>query len=626
MSMQGLVTRLGLDHSGFGAGLRGAGGELAAFAGRIQSHALGIASAFGAAFGTHHVLESAREQIRSEKKLESVLRSTAGAVGHSSEELREYAAELQKVTNFGDELTINGAAVLATFKQIKGQTFTDAIAVAQDMTEVLGQDLQSSIIQVGKALNDPIKGLTALRRVGVSFTQQQIEQIKTLQESGDLLGAQGVIMQELQSEFGGAARALASPITQLKNLLGDLAENLGFLLLPSVKEIANSLMELVGPAAESRRTFEGLGNSIASVVKWVLEHGRAIVAAVAFMVVYRGALMAISAAQKTLAIGEALLKSMQGPAGWAQLAAGAVAAGVAVGVLTQHFDGLAAEVPEVASESAKLVPNLAAIDESAGDAAGSIEDLSKRVGKLKEDLRGSSLDKQLAEIDALRSAGGLADFEASALSAEARHKASGSEDKIRELRNEIGKLKGTTDDAAIAFREMLEKGSTRAQAEAVRDLTGELEKLQAQKKAAEEQKREAEKLQHEQEQFRKSLISEVATPGEKFLGRVRELAKAFKEGTIAPELFARGIKKAREDLAGGGEQKTSAKLEGLQAGSKEALSALIAFNKQGQADKDANKKTEEHTRRMKELLAEVNRKLDRQLDAIEEENIFQIPG
>lgn len=623
MSMGGLVARLGLDHSGFGAGLRGAGGELAAFANRVRSQAVSLAGLLGAGFGIKTAIEAATEAQQAAGKLDGVLASTGNTTGFASGELRKFAAELQQMTDFEDDATVAAMALLATFRNIGGQTFKDAVVMAQGMATVMGGDLQSNIKTLGKALNDPIEGLAALSKKGVQFTAEQQGMIRSMQEAGNMAGAQGIIMQELGKRFGTAAQEASTPLGRLKNFIDDIAETVGSLFLPTVQVLSTAMGGFADHVSSVQGVMAELGAKLAAVVKFFVDHAAAIGTAIKWIVAYVVAMKAITVAQRAVAAAQVIVLSLSGPAGWAKLAAGAAIAVAAVSGVNSAFSAFGDEID---AATPKYSAPFEGMRQEADEATAATAKLAERVGKLKEDLRGSSLDKQLQEIDALRSAGGLADFEASGLMAEARHKASGSVDKIQELRDEIGKLKGTTDDAAIAFREMLEKGSTRAQAEAVRDLTGELEKLQAQKKAAEEQKREAEKLQHEQEQFRKSLISEVATPGEKFLGRVRELAKAFKEGTIAPELFARGIQKAREDLAGGGEQKTSAKLEGLQAGSKEALSALIAFNKQGQADKDANKKTEEHTRRMKELLAEVNRKLDRQLDAIEEENVFQIPG
>lgn len=185
---------------------------------------LSAAAAVGFLKSSFAAFEKDQKAVR---KLESVLRSTGGAAGFTSAQLRNMASDLQKVTNFGDETTVAAQAVLATFTQIRGDVFRDAIVAAQNMSAVLEQDLQSSVIQLGKALNDPIKGITALRRVGVSFTQQQMDVIKSLVESGKVMEAQKVILAELNVEFGGAAEATRNFSTSVANDFDDLKEAIG---------------------------------------------------------------------------------------------------------------------------------------------------------------------------------------------------------------------------------------------------------------------------------------------------------------------------------------------------------------------------------------------------------------
>ena len=67
----------------------------------------------------------------------------------------------------------------------------------------LGTDAESAAIQMGKALNDPILGISALGRAGVQFTESQKEMIATLVESGDVVGAQSIILAEF--DYNGAA-------------------------------------------------------------------------------------------------------------------------------------------------------------------------------------------------------------------------------------------------------------------------------------------------------------------------------------------------------------------------------------------------------------------------------------
>jgi hypothetical protein len=128
--------------------------------------------------------------------------------------------------------------------------FDQATQIVVDMSTALGQDLKSSSIQVGKALNDPIKGVTALQRVGVSFTKQQKDQIKTLVDSGKTLDAQKLILRELGKEFGGAAEAAATPMDKLRVKVGNLEETIGTKLIPIEDKAATFLLDKGIPAIE----------------------------------------------------------------------------------------------------------------------------------------------------------------------------------------------------------------------------------------------------------------------------------------------------------------------------------------------------------------------------------------
>jgi hypothetical protein len=199
------------------------GAGLAAIGGAIKLAANECLSLFGI-------------QEKAEAQLEAVIRSTQGAARVSADEAKRLAAGLQQVTAYGDEAIIGGQNLLLTFTSIGRDIFPLATETMLDMSEALGQDLKSSAIQLGKALQDPITGTIALRRVGVAFTKEQMEQIKTLVESGNKLAAQRLILRELSTEFGGSARAAANTYTgsvqRLKNALGDLREAIGAALAP----------------------------------------------------------------------------------------------------------------------------------------------------------------------------------------------------------------------------------------------------------------------------------------------------------------------------------------------------------------------------------------------------------
>lgn len=176
-------------------------------------------------------IKSANDSENAMAQLNSVLASTKGAAGVTADQLNKQASALQKMTTFSDEAISSAQSLLLTFTNVKGKVFEDSIPVILDMSQALGQDLKSSSIQLGKALNDPIKGITALSRVGVSFTEKQKETIAKLVETGKTAEAQRVILKELNTEFGGSAAAagktFAGSMERLKNQMDDVKESIG---------------------------------------------------------------------------------------------------------------------------------------------------------------------------------------------------------------------------------------------------------------------------------------------------------------------------------------------------------------------------------------------------------------
>jgi hypothetical protein len=108
----------------------------------------------------------------------------------------------------------------------------------------MGTDAKSAAISLGKALNDPKTQLSAMARVGIKFSNSQTEFIKHLVDSGQLQKAQTVILEELQNEFGGVARALAGgtgSFAQAKNAVNDFVQEIGRLFSPEAVAIAQKL-------------------------------------------------------------------------------------------------------------------------------------------------------------------------------------------------------------------------------------------------------------------------------------------------------------------------------------------------------------------------------------------------
>jgi len=189
------------------------------------------ASVAGLAIGVSLFRSSIKNTIEQERvvaQLNQTLKSTDRFTQETSSSLQNLASELQNVSTFGDEAVIASTSLLLTFTNLGLKTLPRAQKAVLDVATALGTDLKSASLQVGKALNDPATGLSALSRSGITFSDSQKEVIKNLAEVGDMAGAQALILKELEVQFGGSAKAaketLGGSLQSLSNAFGDLLE------------------------------------------------------------------------------------------------------------------------------------------------------------------------------------------------------------------------------------------------------------------------------------------------------------------------------------------------------------------------------------------------------------------
>lgn len=179
------------------------------------------------------LVDKSREQGQVQAQTNAVLKSTGGVAGVTGEQVADLASKYQGLTRFQDEEVQSAENMLLTFTRIGRDIFPEVTETALDMSTALGQDTKNSAIQLGKALQDPINGVTALRRVGVAFTEEQQKQIKVLVESGRGMEAQRLILAELKKEFGGSATAMTpfeKKLDSIKDFSEDAQESLGFMV------------------------------------------------------------------------------------------------------------------------------------------------------------------------------------------------------------------------------------------------------------------------------------------------------------------------------------------------------------------------------------------------------------
>lgn len=217
--------------SGFG---RGGSMLMAAGMGAVAGGAAVAAQAIGEGLVT--ALKTGVSEMQEQEKVSAqtaaVLKSTGNAAGVTKSHIEGLAGSLQAQTGTADDAIQSSENLLLTFTKISNRgpdkMFDRATKAALDLSVAFHKDLNSSSVMVGKALNDPVKGVTALQRVGVSFTKSQKDTIKSLVETGQTAKAQKLILRELETQVGGSAKAFGETtpgqIAKAKRAFEDLSQ------------------------------------------------------------------------------------------------------------------------------------------------------------------------------------------------------------------------------------------------------------------------------------------------------------------------------------------------------------------------------------------------------------------
>ena len=205
----------------------------------------------------------------------AVIKSTGGIANVAASDVTRLAGAIQNLSGIDDEAIASGANLILTFKNVRNelgqgnQVFDRATKAAVNLSVAGFGAIDTTAKQLGKALNDPIRGMTALSRAGVTFTEKQRDSIKALVETNRMLDAQKLILREVESQVGGSAKALGDTLPgQLNklreafrnafgNLVGAVAEPLARVagsfanFIPQIEQGVQRISAAVGPALSS---------------------------------------------------------------------------------------------------------------------------------------------------------------------------------------------------------------------------------------------------------------------------------------------------------------------------------------------------------------------------------------
>jgi hypothetical protein len=195
-------------------------------------------------------VKAAEESAVAHNRLVSTFKGVGDASGAAAAAAEAYAGKLSKQTGVDDEAIMGAQALLATFHSVSGASaqqagiFDRATAAAADLAAAGYGDLNSNAIQLGKALEDPVKGMAALSKSGVTFTAAQKQAILSMEKTGNHLGAQKVVLQNVESQVKGTAAATATSSAKMSVAWGNAQEAIGTALLPAISKISDVLTKL----------------------------------------------------------------------------------------------------------------------------------------------------------------------------------------------------------------------------------------------------------------------------------------------------------------------------------------------------------------------------------------------
>jgi hypothetical protein len=234
---------------------------------RLKGGLMPILGGLGVAFGAVGVVNFAKDMYASAvqgEKTDAVLSNISKSMGLFGKgtdtvvtRLKDYATAQMKLTGIDDDVIKAAQAKLMTFSKVAssadvmGGSFDRTTGLAADLAAAGFGSMDSAAVMLGKALQDPEKGLTALQRVGVSLSEKQKKQVKDFMAVNNIAGAQKVILGEVERQVGGTATASATAGEKMKARWEDAVQSLGTTLMPVFEGIIGFINDTFVPAMEN---------------------------------------------------------------------------------------------------------------------------------------------------------------------------------------------------------------------------------------------------------------------------------------------------------------------------------------------------------------------------------------
>jgi phage-related protein len=272
------------DVAGLSKGLNQGSNEVQSFGSKVGAFgkkaalafaAAGIAAAAFAVKFAKDAIVAGEAAATANARIEQINKSM-GLFGESTNEVNkaliDYAEKTARATGVDTNSIKATQAKLLTFKELAataneiGGNFERTTKAAIDLGAAGFGTAELNAVALGKALNDPIKGISALSRNGITFTESEKDRIKVLVESNKVGEAQNMILKAIETQVGGTAEATANATDKMRVGFTQVTETVGLALLPVFEKLTNFVIDQIFPA------FDKIGAQFAGITSQLGEN------------------------------------------------------------------------------------------------------------------------------------------------------------------------------------------------------------------------------------------------------------------------------------------------------------------------------------------------------------------
>lgn len=188
-------------------------------------------------------------------RLNAQIKSQGDSAAVTAEQAGELADQYKHLAGGSDDAILSAEAVLLKFNQISGEAFPQTIKVSADLAALMKTDVASAAQTLGFALETGGDGLARIAKQTGAFTDEELKNIKAMQDAGDIAGAQNAILTNLEEAIGGTAEALANTTAGqwaiFQETISDTGEGIAAKFLPTLLSLAQNVLPIVTGAVSS---------------------------------------------------------------------------------------------------------------------------------------------------------------------------------------------------------------------------------------------------------------------------------------------------------------------------------------------------------------------------------------